>query len=53
MPIVKKKDGWYYGKQGPFKSKKKAEEVAAAINARKGAIDEARKMPPWMGKGKK
>lgn len=30
MPIRKTKKGWYWGSKGPFKTKKKAEEVAGA-----------------------
>jgi len=39
MPIKKKSNGWYWGGQGPFKSKKKAEEVqrAAYANGYKGS----------------
>ena len=33
MPINKKDDGWYWGSQGPFKSKDKAEEVQRAAYA--------------------
>ena len=33
MPITKKKDGWYWGSRGPYKTLLKAEEVAAAANA--------------------
>ena len=33
MPINKKSDGWYWGGQGPFKSRKKAEEVSQAAHA--------------------
>lgn len=32
MPITKKKDGWYWGKKGPYPTKKKAEEVARAVH---------------------
>jgi len=27
MPVVKRKDGWYWGSKGPFKTKAKAREV--------------------------
>ena len=33
MPIKQKNGKWYWGSQGPFKSKKKAEEVAQAAHA--------------------
>jgi hypothetical protein len=33
MPIVKKKRGWYWGSKGPFRSRKKAEQVAKAAYA--------------------
>jgi len=33
MPIQQRKDGWYWGSKGPFPSRKKAEEVAAAAYA--------------------
>ena len=33
MPITKKNDGWYWGGQGPFDSRDKAEEVAQAAHA--------------------
>ena len=33
MPITKKKDGWYWGSKGPYKTLRKAEEVAAAASA--------------------
>ena len=33
MPISKKKDGWYWGGQGPFESREKAEDVAQAAHA--------------------
>jgi len=33
MPIKKRKDGWYWGSRGPYKTRKKAEEVAAAAYA--------------------
>ena len=33
MPISKKKDGWYWGSQGPFDSRNKAEEVAQGAYA--------------------
>lgn len=33
MPLRKTKKGWYWGSKGPFKSKKKAQEVARAAYA--------------------
>jgi len=33
MPIRKRKDGYYWGKRGPFKTKKKAQQVARAAYA--------------------
>lgn len=33
MPIRKVKGKWYYGGKGPFDSREKAVEVAAAIHA--------------------
>ncbi len=33
MPVKKKSDGWYWGSKGPFKTKKKAEEVGRAARA--------------------
>lgn len=33
MPITHKKDGWYWGSKGPFKTKKKAEQVRTAAYA--------------------
>jgi len=33
MPTVKKKDGWYWGSKGPFKTKEKANQVAKAAYA--------------------
>ena len=33
MPINERKDGWYWGGKGPFKSRKKAEEVSNAAHA--------------------
>ena len=33
MPISKRGDKWYWGSQGPFDSRKKAEEVAGAAHA--------------------
>ena len=33
MPISKRKDGWYWGSQGPFDSRTKAEEVAQGAYA--------------------
>lgn len=35
MPIRKEKSGWFYGSQGPFPTREKAVEVAAAIHAEK------------------
>jgi len=55
MPITKKKDGWYWGKKGPYPTKKKAEEVVAAIywKKRKEEKTQRREMPkkkPYRGK---
>jgi len=33
MPIRKTKKGWYWGGKGPFKTRKKAEQVARAAYA--------------------
>jgi len=33
MPIVKTSKGWKWGSKGPFKTKKKAQEVAKAAHA--------------------
>ena len=33
MPITKKKDGFYWGSKGPFKTRKKAVQVAQAAYA--------------------
>lgn len=33
MPINERKDGWYWGGEGPYKSRKKAEEVSNAAHA--------------------
>lgn len=33
MPIRKTSKGWYWGSKGPFKTRKKAEEVAKAAYA--------------------
>lgn len=33
MPVVKKSKGWYWGSRGPFKTKKKAEQVDRAAFA--------------------
>ncbi len=33
MPTVKKKDGWYWGSKGPFKTKAKADAVGRAAYA--------------------
>lgn len=33
MPIQKRKDGWYWGSRGPFKTLRKAEEVQQAAYA--------------------
>ena len=33
MPIRHTKEGWWWGSKGPFKNKKKAEEVARAAYA--------------------
>jgi len=55
MPITKKKDGWYWGKQGPYPTKKKAEEVVAAIYWKKRKEEKTQRgeMPkkkPYRGK---
>jgi len=56
MKITKKKDGWYVGADGPYKSKELA--VKAMFKMRKGAVGDAKKsseksLPPWMKKKKK
>tara|TARA_Y100001937_G_scaffold128636_1_gene206379 strand:+ start:5898 stop:6023 length:126 start_codon:yes stop_codon:yes gene_type:complete len=33
MPIIKKKDGWYWGSKGPYKTRAKAAEVGRAAYA--------------------
>jgi len=33
MPVTKRKDGWYWGNKGPYKTKKKAEEIGRAAYA--------------------
>ena len=33
MPITKRKNGYYWGSKGPFKTKKKAQQVAQAAYA--------------------
>ena len=33
MPICQRGDKWYWGKRGPFNSRKKAEEVARAAHS--------------------
>lgn len=33
MPIRRQSDGWYWGRQGPFKTKEKAREVMRAAYA--------------------
>lgn len=33
MPVVKKSDGWYWGKNGPHATKAKAEQVERAAYA--------------------
>ena len=33
MPVQKKKDGWYWGSKGPFKTKEKARQVEKAAYA--------------------
>jgi len=55
MPITKKKDGWYWGKKGPYPTKKKAEEVVAAIYWKKRKEEKTQRgeMPkkkPYRGK---
>ena len=57
MPITKRKSGYYWGSKGPFKTKKKAQEVAQAAYASgyKKSMDwfEALKKEPKKGSGKK
>ena len=56
MPITKKKDGYYWGSKGPFKTRKKATQVAQAAYAsgyvKKGWKDILKK-DPKKGTGKK
>ena len=56
MPITKRKDGYYWGSRGPFKTKKKAQQVAQAAYAsgyvKKGWQDILKK-EPRKGTGKK
>jgi hypothetical protein len=33
MPISRKPSGWFWGSKGPFKTRKKAEQVSAAAHA--------------------
>lgn len=33
MPVVKRKDGWYWGSRGPYDTKEKAESVGRAAYA--------------------
>jgi len=41
MPVVKKRDGWYWGSKGPFTSKEKA--VAAGRAAYAGGYKKKKK----------
>ena len=41
MPVVKKRDGWYWGSKGPFTSKEKA--VAAGKAAYAGGYKKKKK----------
>ena len=56
MPITKRKNGYYWGSKGPFKTKKKAQQVAQAAYAsgyvKKGWQDILKK-EPRKGTGKK
>ena len=56
MPITKKKDGYYWGSKGPFKTRKKAAEVAQAAYASgyvKKGWKNILKADPKKGTGKK
>tara|TARA_R100000278_G_scaffold91763_1_gene69942 strand:+ start:490 stop:945 length:456 start_codon:yes stop_codon:yes gene_type:complete len=56
MPITKKKDGYYWGSRGPFKTRKKAVEVAQAAYASgyvKKSWQDILKKDPKKGTGKK
>ena len=56
MPITKKKDGYYWGSKGPFKTRKKAVQVAQAAYASgyvKKSWQNILKKDPKKGTGKK
>ena len=56
MPITKRKDGYYWGSRGPFKTKKKAQQVAQAAYASgyvKKSWQDILKKEPRKGTGKK
>ena len=56
MPITKKKDGYYWGSKGPFKTRKKAVQVAQAAYASgyvKKSWQHILKKDPKKGTGKK
>ena len=56
MPITKKKDGYYWGSRGPFKTRKKAVQVAQAAYASgyvKKSWKDILKKDPKKGTGKK
>tara|TARA_R100000773_G_C4220272_1_gene118945 strand:+ start:1473 stop:1928 length:456 start_codon:yes stop_codon:yes gene_type:complete len=56
MPITKKKDGYYWGSRGPFKTRKKAVQVAQAAYASgyvKKSWQDILKKDPKKGTGKK
>ena len=56
MPITKRKNGYYWGSKGPFKTKKKAQEVAQAAYASgyvKKGWKTILKKEPRKGTGKK
>jgi len=56
MPITKKKDGYYWGSKGPFKTRKKAVQVAQAAYASgyvKKTWQHILKKDPKKGTGKK
>ena len=56
MPITKRKNGYYWGSKGPFKTKKKAQQVAQAAYASgyvKKGWQTILKKEPRKGTGKK
>ncbi len=56
MPITKRKNGYYWGSKGPFKTKKKAQQVAQAAYASgyvKKSWQDILKKEPRKGTGKK